>query len=87
MLIRLQCHRNISNAGVMTDTQQVLIDVATINSLISEIESLNLTEESKAALSQILKNYSKMITDAETSKLSIAKLKSILGFFSEKEKK
>lgn len=63
------------------------IEIAEVKRLISEIQDTNLDEESKVMLDQILNAFSKILEDAKASKLSIAKLKALLGFFSEKSKK
>lgn len=62
-------------------------DTHAIEKLIAELESDTLSDTSKILLNKILKIFSKVVEDAKSSKMTIAKLKSMLGFFSEKQKK
>ena len=63
------------------------IDNKVIEQLITELESETLSSESKLLLNEILKAFSKVIDGAKASSMTMAKLKSMLGFYSEKSKK
>jgi hypothetical protein len=49
--------------------------------------SNNLNEASKLIVKKIFAKITKLLEDAKSSKMTIAKLKSMLGFYSKKQKK
>lgn len=58
-----------------------------LDDLLREILSSNLHDSSKPILKEILETFSNLLADVKSKNISIAKLRSMLGFYSEKQKK
>ena len=63
------------------------MDKAEMDKLLNEILSNNLNDASKPVVTEIFQTFSKVIEGAKASSITMAKLKAMLGFYSEKSKK